>query len=1434
MMKKLFALSILLLVFFTNAMAYDHKIVERHSFRIMHPEDFGPLHPTCHWGGWYGSVLQDIEQTYDWNGTTTHVSYKSWLTNEERFLFENTGGWQITKNDRTDLGYGLVNTADGYKAIAILNLKVGDRVRFEYYRNAAGQGDLPYFMLDNADFGTARGTHKTRQGDNLVDTEITQGLPVYGTEDIVITTAGNLHINCPSKMLLREVTITYADENYQKATYDIDEVHDTDGNLGYKYTITGPGVLEEKRGAVPYITMRFGHDNDMTIVKNFGNGIYGASCIVDPSNDLDISHDNVKLTANYKKRYQNKNGEYFRFPDYLSNDEQFIAGDATEQESVHQLAQQEVNSLYGREWTIFETNNIWNENADWVTARSRSYKWGDDFENTWPLYGTYFYFFPEVQGKLSVKFYCEGNGEHMPFWWKAQDGVVVDRFVTGQENAGGGQVYEYKDIEVVRGGAYYLCANPTLVGREHPVVRLMSYQFIPTFRVEPLYNVVENGTGEVLEACEIIGGPYEELDGNVDTSSEGKYKIHVMENGQQVTKWEDFKINGEKAPLVKCLGNISSCEPVIATRNGKQYLDIKNITFKDNENECNKGGAIVVNICCDAGKAAFVLTVAYSAADAQMNAEGNRVGTKKNTNNHTIEVKRWDFFSNELAVGQYKNGSGTYPEQAWMDSPKLYKEVHKFDGMTADWTNTYVNPLLEDEPIFKSVYDMEGDNADMLEETEGLIFHTESNLLGIYNENETSTSTQFNDRYIGLMGHSDLDLEDHPRDLIIPLLKAGDRIVIKMGTYGNCDSNIERQDAVLKIMGAYDATGTKEITGDYIIGGSGVDGNKIVVDGDGTIADKSKPYGEYHFVAKGGDFKLEVKDADLLKIYSIEIYRNAKNNNETILTENKVQGDMDKLYILNTQENETADDVELHLLYRGVDEPTKYQTYEKKTGNLTSIAAFGNAKEGETDVWYTYGVPYPETPADAQFGIFKARLGVKTTDEAYVTDYAECMIPVGYRQTIEYPYTWDFTDLKKYVSAGIDTDGTEKDVDEEDLKIWDEYGFRTNSEEYDGYIFAPGGQLYGGKTMFDETRGIGIFHNEIDNKAMTMTSEVKDEVDFKENGGLAVSDEFGFIVPQVAAGQAVYVHAKPVGNTQSATFAIGSGEAKSFTYAKDGIFAMQMADNATTANVTLNFKGYEINKIAVSTDAKKVNTKGWTSESRDHAIDASLTAYMTGKDIKTYLVGDPDHTNRTLKLTDIGGSEANYVLPENTGCVMFNSTDAGTLNIINGGFHLFVPDMHDGEKKASTSGNMMKANSVEGQIIPDSEGDLTNYVLAYKYYQLDNNGNPVGEPIEGDEMFYRAANTGIKLHTNSAYLQMPTADVKPKGAAGAKYTFLFAEYDEENAGTSTAIEEIETISTDAVNDESKAQWYNLNGQKLNGKPSARGIYIKDGKKVYIK
>lgn len=43
-----------------------------------------------------------------------------------------------------------------------------------------------------------------------------------------------------------------------------------------------------------------------------------------------------------------------------------------------------------------------------------------------------------------------------------------------------------------------------------------------------------------------------------------------------------------------------------------------------------------------------------------------------------------------------------------------------------------------------------------------------------------------------------------------------------------------------------------------------------------------------------------------------------------------------------------------------------------------------------------------------------------------------------------------------------------------------------------------------------------------------------------------------------------------------------------------------------------------------------------------------------------------------------------------------------------------------------------------------------------------------------------------------------------------------------------------SLSTDSKDSEGNADWFTLDGRRLNGQPTAKGLYINKGKKVVIK
>lgn len=1000
------------------------------------------------WGGTGNQYIESITVIKDWTGQTPlqqpKTSYYSWLDHSKlRFSVNVPGNWGLGSNDNSTYnGLGLKNTASGATNFWIHDLKQGDRFNIEYYR-VPNPTSAPYLVT-----GAVDGLTETVMNGNNVET---QGSDIYGANSsgpayYTMSADGDVQINIPSGTVIRSVTIIH--KNYKKASVKVERMTAAEetqyGGIGYRCTMNSAGVLEDKRGAVPYITMRFGAENDMAFIRDLGNGKFGASCIIDATNDFDPA------TAALQEPYRGKTAEFMK------------------------------KWLAGKEWSIFTTNL--DENGKEI------------FNDIYPLYGSYYYFFPEVNGKLIVEFYCEGSEETPAFWYKRRaDGTfpqVVNQpgvtkvaiksdgtttSLSGNSRTNGLNFYRF-EIDVEKGGIYYLCSLPTNINHEHPIIRLTSYAFVPAFRLDPLWYVAtdaEKTSGTIAHAAEL----------NQD---------FVHDQGD-VNSW---------SMTWECLGNIKSATPYF-DENSK-VLKFKDIVYKSTDDATlNDGGVVIVNMSCASGQATYVLTVPYSAEKAVVTTDANshsqRVRDTDNTRNpNGKEVKKWDFFSTVYSIGQYKNPSS-----------QLYQEIHKTDGLTADWVNTFMN--LHDngsEPIFKSVYDMEGDNAHMLAETEGLIFLAHSNHLGIYNENDPSTS-EFRDRYIGFMGEPGIDQPE----IWVPNLKQGDRIVVKMGRYG--ESSDGEATAIINIENATDAIGNP-ISGDYVLGGS----HKLE---DGQ--DQSIPYGEYHFISTGGHFKIKVKDAKLLKLYSIVIYKNSINP-DNILTENSVLGSNREI-LYTDRDNNMTKNMLVNLHHWGLAETQRMLTVDNKFNT-------GRFKAGSPTFSTTDDHHFTCTPAHDKFGSFRARVGVVTRDanKSYVTDYADHDMAVGYRETKPYPYTWDFTDLRTYVTGQMDN-GTEKNVSVDDLKVWNDYNFRVSSDEVRGTLFVSGSQLYADQTMFPETAGIGIYHHNNDakrNSVMTMT-----------DGGLQVNDSratsskplfWNFDVPEVKAAQAVYVHAKAVSGSK--------------------------------------------------------------------------------------------------------------------------------------------------------------------------------------------------------------------------------------------------------------------------------------------------------------
>ena len=118
----------------------------------------------------------------------------------------------------------------------------------------------------------------------------------------------------------------------------------------------------------------------------------------------------------------------------------------------------------------------------------------------------------------------------------------------------------------------------------------------------------------------------------------------------------------------------------------------------------------------------------------------------------------------------------------------------------------------------------------------------------------------------------------------------------------------------------------------------------------------------------------------------------------------------------------------------------------------------------------------------------------------------------------------------------------------------------------------------------------------------------------------------------------------------------------------------------------------------------------------------------------------------------------------------------------------------------------MLVGSVSSQSITPTDGDYTNMILVGNLFQRTKAGT---------------------LGANKAYLKVPTSYLN--GVSGAK---LMISFDNETEGETTGIHSIENEKLTVDNE--NGAWYTLDGRKLVGKPTQKGVYIHDGSKIAIR
>ncbi len=1020
-----------------------------------------------------------------------------------------------------------------------------------------------------------------------------------------------------------------------------------------------------------------------------------------------------------------------------------------------------------------------------------------------PYQGTFYKFKPTADGKLQVKGYLGSGTVHL-FEVVDEEAGYYDSKGTSS-GTGYVTVVNGQWVDLKKGNTYYICEHPweqgNNGGRYYNNFQLHWFQFNNYFDIPELGKVLENGaTGGELVTVKTNGQP-----------------------GGTLTGWSVKRTS----PNIKNKEESSNLQ--VTCTNG--VVSISGIEYKD-ENK-DKAGVMILDLNFSGGDATFVVTIPYSAA--WNNGKGHK----------------WNFYDTSdasnpgngyLEIGRYKDTGSLLQIETDKREWKFAYLIKAQNGTTHD-------------PMYQNAYDMVGDNADMIWETEGLWFDTAPYKSCLHNEYDLTDTNHGNngnsgtDRFVGI-----LPMADGTSSFTIPGLKEGDRVLLKMGNSeasGSGDAGANN----FNITNARDAVGTVITSTDNY----GHGGSQFL---------RGEMRGCYHFISTGGDMKFTFVSGHIAKIYSIEIYRGQKpgttdmNTVKNGWTYNNV--DYTGTYTLFNRDNNASMNSVSEIKYFGKGQVTRPVVIHKSGSITTDSEHLFSAYSGGNRTFFK--------SVSGQYGMFRMRVDDMERHQKYVADYALQNITVGYLQKKTYPYTWDFTDLKDYAESNIlveqqKVSGYNTKIDDnineiefmnyavaDDVKaieLWKHYdaegvipagyGLHVRNSAFNGEVMWGGGQLYAGNSIFNESLGLSI-----------AAPDVKEGF----NGGFRICDDGGICmtggnwritVPSVpnSEGQgALYVRATPLNSSAKAGIDGGSFDytGTATDNSGDKIYAVK----GTGADVTLYFNDMIVKKIAISQDFKTVNKLGYATESRLVQIDPELMGYMTGTGLKAYTVTGATYAEKkgdkaSVTLTEI---PSNKVMGSATsegshrGYIIYNTDESNKqVSILNAngasGFHLFVPDLHDiddenpdNSKKSNldvSGGKNLLVAMPGGGSVPQEDGLYTNYLMNYVYYQG-------GKRIEGnEEAFYRVGEGGGTLGANKAYLQLETDKVDPSKnpyAAGAKCAIIFV--DEENNTETTSLDgvkSIEILGDSAI--------YTLSGVKVN-KLEKGGIYVKNGKKFMVK
>lgn len=481
------------------------------------------------------------------------------------------------------------------------------------------------------------------------------------------------------------------------------------------------------------------------------------------------------------------------------------------------------------------------------------------------------------------------------------------------------------------------------------------------------------------------------------------------------------------------------------------------------------------------------------------------------------------------------------------------------------------------------------------------------------------------------------------------------------------------------------------------------------------------------------------------------------------------------------------------------------------------------------------------------------------TQDRYVLNTNETWVAVGKLKVQKYPYTWDFT------SYNMDATN-DKTVDKISANVtgipadtlygsWngkchnrlvkvpgtphetspyyhiDNDGKKTYNVPIYKPLFASGSQLTIGTEAIKETEGLGIYINQA---PITVSSNGA----VNENGeqltldGNAMSinhrSTLTIRIPEVPSSMYIFIN-----SNNKPTSVTNSTECSEIT-CKDNVYCYKPTSDG---DVLINLPARSvIYRIGVTDQIKTISNFGYSTESRAIDIDYNETPNFSANTAAYYVtsVNGWKTNNAVSTVGQIQEVATDEYVPAGTGIILqdkdctWKKEDGANGTRIK--VPLFVPAVNINRTEVP-EGNLLIASTTADQANCPIYSSLVSakekyYVMQSYYYNVEDADNAhIGDKVYTDKPgFYRYIGTDGATMTNMAYLYF-----NESSEAAVKYLSDFITLDFDNA--ETAIESIKATS-DVIENE-KDVYYNINGQQIL-KPATRGIYIKNGKKIYVK